>query len=101
MEEPKYQGLIFWERLFLNFPHLPEKIFEKSNNQNLVKSREVCQAWNDFVKKSKLYNCRIIKNYTNCSDELMKDLAKTSKDAIVIASNLDAIFKKFPKGTRQ
>ena len=44
---------------------------------------------------------RIIKHYTNCSDELMKDLAKNKKDAKEIASNLDVIFKRFPKGTRQ
>ena len=101
MEEPKSLGLIFWERLFLSFPHIPEKIFGESNNQDLAKSIEVCEAWRDFVKKSKLYNCRIIKNYTNCSDELMKDLAKNSEDAMEIASNLDAIFKRFSKGTRQ
>jgi len=40
MKEPKSLGLIFWERLFLNFPHIPEKIFGKSNNQNLAKSKE-------------------------------------------------------------
>ena len=101
MEEPKSLGLINWERLCLSFPHLAEKIFGKSNNQNLVKIKEVCKAWNDFVKKSKFYNCRIIKNYTNCSDELLKDLAKNSKDAMEIASNLDAIFKRFFKGTKQ
>ena len=44
---------------------------------------------------------RIIKHYTNCSDELMKDLAKNKKDVKEIASNLDVIFKRFPKGTRQ
>ena len=101
MEEPKSIGLINWERLCLSFPHLAEKIFGKANNQNLVKIKEVCKAWNDFVKKSKFYNCRIIKSYTNCSDELMKDLAKNSKDAMEIASNLDMIFKRFSKGTRQ
>ena len=101
MEEPKSLGEIFWEEVFLTFPHIPENIFEESNNQNLAKNREVCKEWNDFVKNSKLYNWRIIKHYTNCSDELMKDLAKNSKDAIEIAYNLDAIFKRFPKGTRQ
>ena len=101
MEEPKSLGLINWERLCFSFPHLAEKIFGKSNNQNLVKIKEVCKAWNDFVKKSKFYNCRIIKSYTNCSDELMKDMAKNTKDAMEIASNLDMIFKRFSKGTRQ
>jgi hypothetical protein len=51
--------------------------------------------------KSLKDNWRIIKHYTNCSDELMKDLAKNPKDAKEIASNLDVIFKRFRKGTRQ
>ena len=101
MEEPKSLGELFWKEVFATAPHIPEKIFGESNNQNLAKNREVSKEWNDFVKSSKLYNWRIIKHYTNCSDELMKDLAKNSEDAIEIASNLVAIFKRFRKGTRQ
>lgn len=101
MEEPKSLGELFWKEVFATAPHIPEKIFGESNNKNLAKNREVCKEWNDFLKNNKMYYWRIIKHYTNCSDELMKDLAKNLKDAIEIASNLDAIFKRFPKGTRQ
>ena len=101
MEEPKSLGELFWKEVFSTAPHIPEKIFGESNNKNLAKSREVCKEWNDFLKNNKLYYWRIIKHYTNCSDELMKDLAKNLKDAIEIASNIDAIFKRFPKRTRQ
>ena len=101
MEEPKSLGELFWKEVFATAPHIPEKIFGESNNQNLAKNREVCKEWNDFLKNNKLYYWRIIKHYTNCSDELMKDLAKNLKDAKEIASNLVAIFKRFRKGTRQ
>ena len=89
------------EELLLRFPHLAEKIHGELNIQSLVKCKEVSLQWNHFLKNNKAYNWQVIRGYTNCSDALMKKLAKNAEDAIQITSDLQNIFKKFPKGTRQ
>ena len=52
------------------------------NNQSLVKCKEVGLQWNHFLKNNKAYNLKVIKGYTNCSDALIKKLAKNAEDAI-------------------
>jgi hypothetical protein len=89
------------EEVLLRFSHLAEKIYGELNNQSLVKCEEVSLQWNHFLKNNKAYNWRVIKGYTDCSDALMKKLAKNAEDAIQITSDLQDIFKKFPAGTRQ
>ena len=89
------------EEVLLRFPHLAEKIHGELNIQSLVKCKEVSLQWNHFLKNNKAYNWQVIKGYTNCSDALMKKLAKNAEDAIQITSDLQDIFKKFPTGTRQ
>ena len=89
------------EEALLRFSHLAEKIFGELNVQSLLKCKEVTSAWNHFLKNNKAYNWQVIKGYTDCSDTLMKKLAKNSEDASQITSNLQDIFKQFPTGTRQ
>jgi hypothetical protein len=89
------------EEVLLRFSHLAEKIYGELNNQSLVKCEEVSLQWNHFLKNNKAYNWRVIKGYTDCSDALMKKLAKNAEDAIQITSDLQNIYKKFPTGTRQ
>ena len=50
------------------------------------------------VEKSKI---RLIKRYTNCSDELLKNVLKKSGGAILMLSVLREIFRLFPRGTTQ
>ena len=89
------------EQVILRFPHLAEKIFGDLNKRSLVKCKKVSLQWNHFLKNNKAYNWQVIKGYTQCSDELMKKLAKNVEDAIQITTDLQDTFKKFPRGTRQ
>jgi hypothetical protein len=89
------------EEVLLRFSHLAEKIYGGLNNQSVVKCEEVSLQWNHFLKTNKAYNWLVIKEYTDCSDTLMKKLAKNAEDAAQITSDLQDIFKQFPTGTRQ
>ena len=35
--------------LMLKFPHLPEQIFQKLDNESLLKSREVAKSWQNII----------------------------------------------------
>ena len=35
--------------LFERFPHIGKQIFEKLDNKNLTKCREVCKSWQKFI----------------------------------------------------
>ena len=35
--------------LMLKFPHLPEQIFQKLDNESLFKSREVSESWKNVI----------------------------------------------------
>ena len=89
------------EDVILRFDHLADKIYQKLNNQDLVKAKKVGKAWENFIQTRKSCNLRVIKSYTNCSNKLMNKIAINSERAIEIVFNLHEIFKKFPKGTRQ
>ena len=50
------------------------------------------------AEKSKI---KLIKRYTNCSDELLKNVLKISGGAILMVTVLREIFRLFPRGTTQ
>ena len=89
------------EEVILRFPHLADQIFAKLGGKSLVKCTKVNGFWKDYINTKKSYYYKIIQQYTNCSDELMKKLVKNVGLAKELVSDLQIIFKKFPKGTRQ
>ena len=48
------------EDLMLKFPHLPEKIFQKLNDNGLVKSREIARSWQNFIDEKSYPWLRIV-----------------------------------------
>ena len=88
------------EEVFVRFPHLGEKILLSLDSTSLIKCKKVARHWKKFmeVEKSKI---RLIKRYTNCSDELLKNVLKKSGGAILMVSVLREIFRLFPRGTTQ
>ena len=43
------QPIMKVEDLMLRFPHLPEQIFQKLDNKNLFKCREVAKSWQNLI----------------------------------------------------
>ena len=43
------QPLMKIQDVTIKFPHLPEKILKKLNNESLFKSREVARSWKYFI----------------------------------------------------
>ena len=88
------------EEVFVRFPHLGEKILLSLDSTSLIKCKNVARHWKKFmvVEKSKI---RLIKRYTNCSDELLKNVLKKSGGAILMVSVLREIFRLFPRRTTQ
>ena len=37
------------QELMLRFPHLPEQIFQKLDNESLFKSREIARSWDNMI----------------------------------------------------
>ena len=89
------------EELFGRFPHLSENIFLKLNYQSLLTCREVSRTWNNKIEAERLSYLKVIKSYTQCSDELLKKILDKCGAPIVLVSILKEIFSKFPKGTKQ
>ena len=89
------------EEVILRFPHLAEQISDNLDNKSLVNCKKVSREFKDFMNSEKFYYYRIIQEYTNCSDELMKNLVKNVESAIEVTFDLQEIFKKLPRGTRQ
>ena len=89
------------DEIMLRFPHLAEQIYGELDNQSLVKCKEVSLSWYHFMNNNKASNVRVIKGYTNCSNALMKKLAKNNEDVIQISSDLHKIFKNFRREIRQ
>ena len=46
--------------LVLKFPHLPKQIFQKLDNENLFKCREVSKSWQDIIDERKYPWLRIV-----------------------------------------
>ena len=89
------------EEVILRFPHLAEQISDNLDNKSLVNCKKVSREFKDFMNFDKFYYYRIIQEYTNCSDKLMKNLVKNIESAIEVTLDLQEIFKKLPRGTRQ
>ena len=89
------------EELFERFPHLSENILLKLNHESLVICREVSRTWNTTVEVERASYLKIIKSYTQCSDELLKKIIGKCGSPIVLVSILKKIFGNFLKGTKQ
>ena len=53
------------EEIVLRFPHIGQQIFEKLDDQCLVKCRKVQKSWKDFISNEKIACFRNIKMKTN------------------------------------
>ena len=89
------------DQIMLRFPHLAEQIYGELDNLSLVNCKEVSLSWCHFLNNNKASNVQVIKGYTNCSDALIKKLAKNSEDVIQIASDLHKIFENFRREITQ
>ena len=83
------------------FPHLGDNILRRLDNQTLMHCKEVNRLFKEFMKIETLSSRKMIKHYTDCSDELMFEVIEETGSAFILASVLKEIFKKFPRGTRQ
>ena len=89
------------EEVFLRFPHLGEKILLSLDYQSLIKCRMVARYWRESMEVENSKYIRLIKHYTDCSDELLKNVLKKSGAAVVMVSVLREIFGLFPRRTKQ
>ena len=89
------------EEVFLRFPHLGEKILLSLDYKSLIKCRMVARHWKDSMEVENSKYIRLIKHYTDCSDELLKDVLKKSGAAVVMVQVLRKIFGLFPRRTKQ
>ena len=46
--------------IFMRFPHIGDRIFEKLDNQSLTKFRLVCKSWSNFVDDQRMFWVRRI-----------------------------------------
>ena len=72
------------EEVIARFPHLGEQIFQQLDYQNLVRCKMVSRSWLSCVEEQKFYYIRLIKAFTNCSDELLKKVLQKPKLQAVI-----------------
>ena len=83
------------------FPHLGDNILRRLDYQTLIHCTKVNRSFKEFMKIETLSSRKIIKHYTDCSDELMFEVIEETGSAFILSSILKEIFKKFPKRTRQ
>ena len=93
-------GLIM-EELSARFPHLGENILLSLDFQSLINCKEVARNWKKIMEFENPRYLKIIKRFTECSDEILKNVLKKSGSAIVLVSILYEIFGKFARGTKQ
>ena len=89
------------EELSARFPHIGEKILLSLDFQSLINCKEVNRHWKKIMESENPCYLKIIKHYTECSDETLKNVLKKSGAAIVLVSILYEIFRKFARGTKQ
>ena len=89
------------EEVFLRFPHLGEKILLSLDYKSLIKCRMVAKHWKESMEVENSKYIKLIKRYTDCSDELLKNVLKKSGAAVVMVSVLREIFALFPRRTKQ
>ena len=51
------------DEAFLRFPHLGIQIFEKLDDKNLAKCKEVTRSWSNFIDNENLPRKRIEQNW--------------------------------------
>ena len=81
------------EEIFWRFPHLGTQIFEKLDNSNLVKCREISTWWKKFVDNDKTFWIQQIQEHISMSNpsvtktlqkenyERLQELANSSKES--------------------
>ena len=93
------------EEVIARFPHLGEQIFQQLDYQNLVRCKMVSRSWLSCVEDQKFYYIRLIKAFTNCSDELLKKLLQKQKleavielayDVFNVHTKVKEIFNRMP-----
>ena len=86
------------EEVIARFPHLGEQIFQQLDYQNLVRCKMVSRSWLSCVEEQKFYYIRLIKAFTNCSDELLKKILQKPKlEAVIeLACNVFNVHTKVP-----
>ena len=89
------------DELFQRFPHLSESILLELNPHSLVTCREVSRTWKESTEVEKKLWLKVIKDYTECSDELLEKILEEGEAPIILISILKKIYIKFPKGTKQ
>ena len=89
------------EDLSARFPHFGETILLSLDWQSLIKCKEVARHWKKITEIENPRYLKIIKHFTECSDEVLKNVLKKSGAAIVLVSILYEIFRKFARGTKQ
>ena len=91
------------EEVILRFPLLGRKIFEKLNNQCLVKCRIIGKTWKSFIDNEKFLTFAMIKKMSNASDKsIWKRLRiQTRKESRNFLTEIINVYRKFPKNTGQ
>ena len=84
------------EEVTARFPHLGEQIFQQLDYQNLVRCKMVSRSWLSCVEEQNFYYIQLIKAFTNCSDELLKNVLQKSKLEAVIELAYD-VFNVYTK----
>ena len=54
------QPSIKMQDLFTKYPHLPEKVFQKLDDENLVKCREIATSWKDIIDERNYLWLRVV-----------------------------------------
>ena len=66
------------EEVFLRFPHLGQKIFDQLDQASLKICTEVNQSWRKFIEDEKIHFKTLIRSYTYCSNENLKQVLQTN-----------------------
>ena len=61
------------DNFLLRFPGIGQDIFNKLDNQNVTKCKEVSHFWNNFLNESKFVWIRIIHTYQDNHIEFKED----------------------------
>ena len=69
-QEVSHQVLFKIEELFAKFPKVGTAIFSQLNNQDLVGSKKVNQAWASFISKQKLPWIQMIRKYIGTMEQI-------------------------------
>ena len=65
------------EEVLLRFPHLGQKIFDQLDQESLKNCTEVNPSWRKYIVDEKSHFKTLIRSYTNCSNENLKQVLQT------------------------